>query len=737
MTPPGANPACRVRFDGFEADLWTEELFRSGQRIRLRQQSFRVLAFLLERQGQLVTREELRARLWPAGTLVEHDQGLNTAITRLREALGDSAEAPRFIETLPKRGYRFIGAVQLQSLPLSAVDPDVPREPATAEVSRADLETPADGSPDAPADTGSVPTPGVPRSPRRFLLVAAVGLGAIALILGALWTVNNPPVAGLPFGQQVVPFTSLPGQALAPSFSPDGSQIAFAWNGAKGADDQFDLYVKSLASERLLRLTQKPSKSITPVWSPDGSTIAFVRETEESSGIFVMPAVGGSERSIVSQGITKGSYVQISWSPDGHRLAYSAYGPQGGPQVYIVSLDSLHKEPLSPAPECPYMTEPAFSPDGKRLAFICISGAAVYDIYAVELPQGPVRRLVRMLGYPQGLTWFADGRRVVLSNDAGDGGELWQLTLKGQLSRLPFGYEASAPAIAARGARMAYVRGRSTVDIWRADLMAPHPDESTAKLIYSTRIQTLPRYSPDGTRIAFQSNRSGSTEIWLADPQGADLDRLTAFNGPVTNAPAWCSGGRIAFDSRASGLSAIYIEDLSERVPRKVSTSRANLAWPVWSQDCRWLFATDPNYRLYRVPSAGGPAELFTDHPSTYSSVSGERLVFNVTRADGIVLWVKPVDGGPEAPLEGMPKLSYADAWVAGRTGIYYTDALSRPVTINYYDFASRTTRSLMTLKQAPVTVAGPGISVSPDGRWLLYSQTDDQQSEIMLVPGR
>src|SRR6202011_4307618 len=122
MTQPRPGPR-RIRFEGFEADLHTEELSNSGRRVRLPQQSFRVLAILLERAGQLVTREELRARLWPAGTLVEYDQGLNTAVNRLREALRDSAEAPRFIETLPKRGYRFIAAIESEALPPVTPDP--------------------------------------------------------------------------------------------------------------------------------------------------------------------------------------------------------------------------------------------------------------------------------------------------------------------------------------------------------------------------------------------------------------------------------------------------------------------------------------------------------------------------------------------------------------------------------------------------------------------------------------
>jgi Tol biopolymer transport system component len=459
---------------------------------------------------------------------------------------------------------------------------------------------------------------------------------------------------------------------------------------------------------------------------------------EQHAGIFVIPALGGSERNIVSNGLTVGSIIQISWSPDGHQLAYSAYGPTGVPRVSLVSLQTLNTQPLLPAPKCLAAVEPALSPDGKQLALACISGAAVYTIYVVGLPDGPVRPLASMLGEPQGLAWAADGSRLIFSNDPGDGGELWQLTLNGQLEQLPFGEDGAAPAVAARSGRMAYVRGRKTVDIWRADLTAAHPEESAVKLIYSTRTQAIPRYSHDGAHIAFQSNRSGSVEVWMTDAQGADPDRLTSFNGPFISAPSWCSDGRrIAFDARVSGIPAIYIEDISERVPRKLVISSGNLSRPVWSQDCRWLFASDAQDMLYRVPSSGGQAERFTDHPSTYDVVVADRLIFNVPEANGVVLWSKPAGGGPPAPLEGMPQVGYDDAWAATTAGIYYTDSSSTPISVSFYEFASRTRRMLMTLREAPIPGGGPGIAVSPDGRWLLYSQSGDEQSEIMLVPGR
>jgi hypothetical protein len=156
---------------------------------------------------------------------------------------------------------------------------------------------------------------------------------------------------------------------------------------------------------------------------------------------------------------------------------------------------------------------------------------------------------------------------------------------------------------------------------------------------------------------------------------------------------------------------------------------------PAWSADCRWIFANDGTNALYRFPSSGGRAERFTNRASSYSVVIADHLIFNVTGPAGVVLWTKPTSGGPEIPLEKMPRLSYSDAWTATTAGIYYTDSSSQPVTINFYEFATRATRTLMTVKEAPPPGAGPGIAISPDGRWLLYTEKDEH-SEIMLAPG-
>jgi len=721
--PPDSRPET-VRFDDFEADLRAEELTRAGRKVRLAQQSFWVLAMLLERPGQLVTRQELRDRLWPRGTLLEHDQGLNTAVNRLREALRDSVETPRFIETLPKRGYRFIAPIE--------------RTPANApEVgAAATLEAPTPQMESADARRRDDTRAAAVQKRRKVLLVAALGLSiaVVAVGLAIRFTQNSStqPMSG----RHVTVFTSLPGQEIAPTFSPDGSRIAFAWNGGAQAGSQFDLYVKSFGSERLLRLTHQPAQWITPAWSPDGSRIAFVRVIEQQApGIFLISASGGSERNLTIQNVAMGLGWQISWSPDGRQLAYAAYGTNGRAGVHIVQLDSLRTWPLQPAPECLEAGQPAFSPDGKLLALVCISSEGVYGIDVVNLPRGPIRQLASIAGNPQGLTWAADGGHLIFAKDPGNGGELWQLSSSGELTQLAFGEEGLAPAVSAKGDRIAYVRGRGTVHIWRADLTAEAPEASATRLIYSTRTQALARYSPDGSQIAFQSNRSGSTEIWLSAADGADPEPITAFNGPYTSAPSWCSDGRrIAFDSRASGVSAIYVEDIGERVPRKVSTSQENLSLPVWSQDCRWLFAIRRGNELYRFAAAGGPAERFSQEPSNGAVVIGNRVVFTAMRAEGVLLRTKEVAGGLEEPLENMPRLGYPEVWVATQGGIYYTQSQTRPITVRFYDFAAHQSRTLMSLKQTP-TPAGAGLEVSADGHWLLFSQLENKQSEIVLAP--
>ena len=242
-----------IRFGPFTFDGRSGELRNGATRLRVPDQSLAILQALLEHPGELVTREALRDRLWGPDTFVDFEAGLNAAVRRLREALNDSADTPRYVETLPRRGYRFIAPVDVVSTGLPAPLPAV---------------APADASPAAPAE----PVQG------RRLRVGKVLLALFALaLLGAAGWAGLRPENAAPAESAARPFpiTRFPGLELEPALSPAGNLVAFAWDGPK--EDNFDIYVRSIDGRSHLQLTTDPSPDHAPAWSPDGQRIAFIR----------------------------------------------------------------------------------------------------------------------------------------------------------------------------------------------------------------------------------------------------------------------------------------------------------------------------------------------------------------------------------------------------------------------------------------------------------------------------
>jgi Tol biopolymer transport system component/DNA-binding winged helix-turn-helix (wHTH) protein len=695
----------RIRFAEFEADLKSQELFRAGALVRLPNQSFTALAMLLERPGELVSREELRGRLWPGNRVVEFEQGLNAVINRLREALGDSADQPKYIETLPRRGYRFTGQLAVDAGP----------EPVQPQAAPAPDPTPSPS----------------PRNTLSWRLGLGLAVLAAAIIGAVAWRMEKPQLLNRATGP--VPLTTLLGEERMPDFSPDGQRLVFAWNGDSG-DAGFDLYIKTLDSERLTRLTHSSALAISASWSPDGSRIAFTRASATDGGVFVIPSTGGEARKLTDASFTQESLIHPAWSPDGATLAYPAMNESGSQVVRLLTVDGAKDRPLQPAPQCRDAGAPTWSGDGKQLALVCMTSVAVYEVYIAKPGTSAApRRIATIQGFPQGLAWVPDADRILIANESGNGSGVWELELDGTLHAPHALEEAVGPGITARGGKAAFTRARQIIDIWHVDL-APDAVPVPHKWISSTRSQITPQYSPDGARIAFQSNRSGSPEIWIADADGRNAARLTSFGGPLTGAPAWCSDGRrLAFDARESGTSAVYIVDTLERVPRRVATPQTNLALPVWSADCRWLLASDGRNSLYRVPSDGGEAQRFTSLSSYRAAVIGDRVVFNVTEADGVTLWMKPLEGGQEIRIPGLQRLAYADSWAATEQSIYFTDSTWVPAALRRYDFATASTPFAAEIAQ-PTALGGLGLAVSPDGKSVLFTHTEDTQSDLVLV---
>ena len=692
MTEQGPSSG-RIRFGAFEADLQSRELFRQGQRIPLANQSFVALATLLERPGQLVSRDELRRRLWPDNRVVEFDQGLNAIINRLREALGNGPDGAGLIETLPRRGYRFTGSLE------------------DAKVS-------------------------APRERKRTTVYGVViAVGALLTVAAALLTRGgHSPGARKISEPKVTPLTSLIGREAAPEFIANRNELLFAWNGDAAAGGGFDLYSRGIDSERLLRITHDAATALHGAWAPDGGQIALARQSERGTGVYLIAPVGGSERLLAAANFFNEPFMQVSWSPDGRQLAYATIeSDEDWSHVELLDVAGSGKRLLPKPAGCADAGLPGFSPDARWLAYVCTSSFAVYDVYVTELVTGATRRVASLQGNPQGLAWTPKGDALIVANESETDSGIWRITLRGQSSRLLHSEGSLGPGVTVAARGIAFVRESRVIDIWRADLSAP--SSASNNLIASTRTQLVPAYSPDGKRIVFESTRSGSSEIWLADAEGHNPDKLTSFNGPQTGAPSWCADGRrIAFDSRASGTSAIYVLDVFGGRPRRLDTSRENLALPVWSQDCRWIIASNGRTALYRIPTTGGPAEQFTEKRSYRAVVTGSRVIFNVSGDSGVELWSKPIEGGIEAPLAGMAPLRYTDSWTATPRGVYYTSAGANSVLVRFYDFASRQTHVVRTLEGRPAALGGLGLSVSADEHWLLYTRSERSDADIMMI---
>jgi DNA-binding winged helix-turn-helix (wHTH) protein len=307
-----------LRFGVFEADVAAGELRKSGARIHLTGQPFQVLVLLLERDGGIVTREELRRVLWNDGTVVDFDRCLNTVINKLRETLGDSAETPRFVETIPRRGYRFL-------LPVQREVPEPPEPLPEPETPVTTVETPA--AP-IPAD----------RSPRRqrWMIAASIGTaGAVAVGALALGWFRPAPAVNPSFA--LVPLTQFAGSEITPSLSPDGQQVAFAWNGESQGD--LNLYVCAVGSDEPLRITNTPNSDFSPTYSPQGDQIAFYRRSGDSAAIHLVSPRGGTPIQLMGLHfgppdpltMPNSSSEQLSWSPDGKYLAFVDRASPGEP----------------------------------------------------------------------------------------------------------------------------------------------------------------------------------------------------------------------------------------------------------------------------------------------------------------------------------------------------------------------------------------------------------------------
>ena len=722
-----------IRFGVFELDARSGELRRSGALVNLQDQPLKVLECLLERPGELVTREALRERLWPGDTFVDFEQGLNAAVKRLRETLGDSAESPRFVETLPRRGYRFIAPVRRGGRDGPHLGPAL----AGAQHSLADKPTPA-----AVVETQPVHS----RRWRQGLIAA----GAIALVLLTIvaWLRRaSPDIAGAPL--RVVSLTRLTGSEYGPTFSPDGGQVAFAWDGEQ--QDNSDIYVKLVASADVRRLTTHAAVDFAPQWSPDGKWIAFARsESPTSHRIWSMSSLGGSER-VVSPFPVR---PPATWSQDGRYLVAGRASAGDADQnngIYLFPMELGEPRPITRAVAPASDGWPAFSPDGRHLAYVSCQGdritchIEVLDLDSTFEPIGSPRRVTTAPFWNiDGLAWTRDGTFIVFSGRRGALVNLWRVAAGGtnEPARIEVaGMDAVFPATTASGDRLAFSKSIEDIDLFRFDVGGvAHP------VARSSVRDSNAQFSPDGRRMAFCSGRSGDEfEIWVANTDGSNPERLTRGPGRWQCSPAWSPDGkRIAFDSQAEdGSWHIWTIDVEGGTPQPITKDVGDQIRPSWSRDGQWIYFAwrrGTNSDIWRTRGPHQPHERVT-HDGTESraweSADGNGVFFKRYESDS-PLYFQPLSGGASRPVIACVRfLRYSIA----RQGIYYVPcqppgSVDRDMPVRVLNPVTGEDRHVATLE---IVVPAAGLTVgsfavSPDGQTILYSRLVSHGADLMLI---
>jgi Tol biopolymer transport system component/DNA-binding winged helix-turn-helix (wHTH) protein len=656
-----------------------------------------VLMTLAARPNQVVHKDVLLSVVWP-DTFVSDDV-LTRCISILRRVTEDDAHHPRFIQTVPKVGYRLVAPVA----PL-AEEPSVVAALLTSD--------------------GNV-AKHVPVTPRirfdpRWATIALAAMVAAAAVTAAAVLTRRARNVDTPNFSRTLQFTSGTGEQIQPTLAPDGRRMAFVVIPEGGGTRR--IYIKQIGSETMTQLGATPDSNgegdqYSPAWSPDGSQIAYLSRWRDQLGLYVADVAAHTARRVyIPQEPSHWEQGALSWSADGHSLVFPDHiGTQPNSEIFQLNVVTGETHAITyPPPGWEGDLNPSVSPDGRKIAFTRASETAVRDIWWITPADGKLHELTHDHMNIDSLTWSADSASVIFSSNRGGKYALWQMELTGAAPRrLTVGTEdAYQPTAGWHKGQLAYTQGSA---IWSI-VKVVADGEST--VLSSTQQDSAPALSPDSRWFAIQSLRSGSQEIWISSIDGTQLRQLTFLSGPLTGSPAWSHNGqRILFDSRPDKHSHIFMVPSAGGQPRQLTFGDGNDIIPRFSQNDATIYFRSNRagrWQLFKMPASGGQPQPVTSKDGIVPQESPDGRYLYYARGDEDGLWRVPVAGGPEEQVLNQPSANFWGYWQVTPRGIFYLDRTGHTPEIRLYNPETKQNTPFATLKQMPPPYAG--LTVSADG---------------------
>lgn len=716
------------RFGTFTIDTLKQQLCHDGEMVPVSRKVYELLQLLVENAGEIVTRDQIQNTIW-AGREIE-DGNIGQHIHMLRRTLGDNSRTPKYVLTIPGKGFIFN----------HPVDKQTPNDEAAAQT--ADPAPPVTAVPLKAAP----PLSGTGRSLRRHATRFRLFVCLLLLVIPAAWWARHIPgrLIATPATKSLIPIplVTLPGTERYPSFSANERYLAFTSEG-ENRDNQ-DIYVKDLDSGSVTRITSSVEIEERPVWSPDGKRLAFLRFKSISISAYGLTVVSADGKQTREIGTVNGG---LDWSPDGRYLAVSSIPPGSlGSTIELISVDGTERRFVCP----PGKTEKIydhilrFSPDGTRIAFIRWESIVAGELCVVSLADGRLTKLTSDHRVISDLAWSPDGRSIIFASNRDGSGRMWEIPVEGGtpilLERLP--NEIEHFALARQRGQMVFTQSGndSLIEIGhlsasRAGATAP-ATQTTPCRIDSSRIDSSPRLSPDGRTLVFVSKRSGVHELWLANSDCTNERQLTSFHEANVGSPRWSpDGSQIVYD-RVHDLHAdIYTISVDGKVERRLTNSPAEDNMPAWSADGRSIYFTSNRsgtFQIWKIPSSGGVAVqvTVTSGREAMESADGQSLYYTV----GDSLWLRDLKTGRELPVSEMAGELVGRYWDLTPAAIFYAPRnVEGEPTIWRIDLATRQKRQIMKMRTS-LTRWLPGISVTADERTIASSGVTYRFGDILII---